>query len=111
MATVDTWIAAKKLTQCNASTTPFASRRTSKGARSPARTRRMPSAIAAIAVRPRTMATGERTSHLPNRPANAKSATAACSATSAAAFVIAGVEVRSASPRIVPSGAATHCLR
>ena len=53
-----------------------------------ARSRRMPSATAAIAVRPSTMATGDSASHLPKRPAKPKSATAACSATSAAACVM-----------------------
>ena len=43
---------------------------------------------AAIAVRPSTMATGDSASHLPKRPAKPKSATATCSATSAAACVM-----------------------
>jgi hypothetical protein len=88
-ATVETWIAAKKLTQMQCEHDAVRRESDNRTARARRRRmRRMPSAAAAIAVRPRTIATGDSASPLAEHPAKPNSATATCSAMSAAAFVI-----------------------
>ncbi len=71
----------------------------------------MPSAAAATAARPSTIATGERSIHLPKSPANPNRSTAACSAASALPRDIQQRRTFGVMDRIVPPRPSEAALR